>query len=102
MNIDGGRATGGQQQFAHEDLDDPERTVTQMSVVHDLVGGEHSRWMKLVAPDLVEVEDQGTVQASIRGNAVTKWPIQDTRGSSKTIFTMPTVKSVIIGPSAPK
>jgi hypothetical protein len=42
MNIDGGRATGGQQQFAHEDLDDPKRTMTQMLVVHDLVGGEHS------------------------------------------------------------
>jgi hypothetical protein len=58
MHINGGGAASRQQQqLAHVDLEDPERTMTQLPVVQGTAAADHSHWMEHMAPNSVVVEE---------------------------------------------
>lgn len=55
--------------MAHDALEDPERTVTQLLVAQGVV---HSRWMEHVAPDPVMDEDQSLTGGPVHVPIVAK------------------------------
>jgi len=113
MDIEGGGHSHWQQQLAPKDpildadLADTERTVTQSPVLLRNDGDGPSRWMVHAAPKDLVVDETQNVQMSV----------QTVIGATKRLYVpvvierlpmfsavvpKPTVKSVIIGPSAPK